>query len=251
MISYASWDNRFGRDPNIIDTSIRLDDRPYTVVGVMPAEFEFPPSDADAEAWLPLETLIDGQRPRAHRMFNVVGLLNEGSTVEQARQERNTISVDIDPGFRKSNVVSTVVSLPRSRYSGREPQKHFFADLVERVNALPDVRSAGAVSALPMSAVGTDFNLPFTPPGQEIASPGERPRAGTRIVMAGYFKAMGIPLIEGRILDEFDGLEDGRRGTVINETMARLYFREVEPIGQMLAVPMMGDLEIVGIVGDV
>ena len=159
--------------------------------------------------------------------------------------------IDTDPGFRKSNVVSTVVSLPGSRYPGREQQKQFYTDLVERLNALPDVRTAGAVSALPMSSVGTDFNLPFTPPGQEIASPSERPRAGTRIVMPGYFQAMGIPLIEGRVLDEFDGIDGGRRGTVINETMARLYFREVEPIGQMLAVPMMGDLEIVGIVGDV
>ena len=95
MISYASWANRFGRDPNIIDTSIRLDGRPYTVVGVMPAEFEFPPSDSDAEAWLPLQMLTDGQRPRVHRMFNVVGRLDEGSTVEQARQELNTISGDI------------------------------------------------------------------------------------------------------------------------------------------------------------
>ncbi len=457
MLSYASWATRFGRDPNIIDTSIRLDGNPYTVVGVMPAGFEFPPSDADAEAWLPVQMLTPGQRPRVHRMFNVIGLLADGTTVDQARQELETISLDIarenpdshtgwgatlvatheqlvgdirttlwmlfgavtlvlligcvnvanlvlarsaestreyairsafgaraftllrlsmaegtllaaggavtglavaywgvtglrqlvpasvprtneiqmdmtvlaftglisivagmifgfvpalrtmrpnlaevlqgsvrgasvgrgvrklsdamvaaevalavillvgaglmvgsllhlidtDPGFRKSNVVSTVVSLPRTRYPGREPQKQFFTELVERLGALPDVQSAGAVSALPMSAVGTDFNLPFTPPGQEIASPSERPRAGTRIVMPGYFKTMGIPLIEGRILDEFDGQEDGRRGTVINETMARLYFRDVEPIGQILAVPMMGDLEIVGIVGDV
>ncbi len=457
MLSYASWANRFGSDPNIIDSSIRLDGRPYTVVGVMPVGFEFPPSDADAEAWLPVQMLTDGQRPRVHRMFNVVGLLADDATIEQARQELDTIALDIaqenpdshtgwgaslvptheqlvgdirttllmlfgavtlvlligcvnvanlvlarsaessreyairsafgansfalvrlsmaeglllaaggavtglavacwgvsglrrlvpagvpraneiemdvtvlaftglisivagmifglvpalrtmrpnlaevlqgsvrgasvgrggrklsaamvaaevalavillvgaglmvgsllhlidtDPGFRKTNVVSTVISLPSSRYPGREQQKQFYTDLVERLNALPDVRSAGAVSALPMSAVGTDFNLPFTPPGQEIASPSERPRAGTRIVMPGYFQAMGIPLIQGRVLDEFDGLEDRRRGAVINETMARLYFREVDPIGQVLAVPMMGNLEIVGIVGDV
>ncbi len=159
--------------------------------------------------------------------------------------------LDTDPGFRKSNVVSAVVSLPRARYPAREQMRQFYGDLVGRLDALPDVESAGAVSALPMSAVGTDFNLPFTPPGQEIASPSERPRAGTRIVIPGYFQAMGIPLIRGRVLDEFDGREDARRGGLINETMVRLYFREVEPLGQVLAVPMMGDIEIVGIVGDV
>jgi putative ABC transport system permease protein len=69
--------------------------------------------------------------------------------------------------------------------------------------------------------------------------------------MAGYFRAMGIPLLRGRVLDEFDGLDGSRRGMVINETMSDLYFRDIDPIGQVLTMPMMGDLEIVGIVGDV
>ena len=102
-----------------------------------------------------------------------------------------------------------------------------------------------------MSAIGSELNLPFSPPGLEVTSPGERPRAATRLVMPGYFQSMGIPLVRGRLLDEFDGRRDGASGTVINETMARLYFREVDPLGQVLEMPMMGSIEIVGIVGDV
>jgi predicted permease len=176
----------------------------------------------------------------------VVLLVGAGLMVESLRQ-----LIDSDPGFRRTNLASATVSLPASRYAGRESQRQFYSDLTGRLALLPDVRSAGAVSALPMSDVGGDLSLPFDPPGLESSSPSERPRAAARIVMADYFQAMGIPLLRGRLLDEFDGLEGGSQAMVINQTMAQLYFRDLDPIGQVLTMPMMGDLRIVGIVGDV
>lgn len=457
ILSYGSWASRFGKDPEVIGSSVRLDGQPYEVVGVMPRTFEFPPADSDAEAWLPAQMLLDFQRPRFHRLYNVIASLENDRTLEQATEEMAAIAGDVarenpdthtgwgvtlvgaheqmvgdaatmlwmlfgavtlvlmigcvnvanlvlarstestrefairsafgargfallrlslaeglllalaggaagllfaywgvgslrglippgvpraagmeidptilafmagvsivagiifgfvpalrtfrpdlgeilqgstrgasagrgmrwlsnllvasevalavvllvgaglmvgsllhlmdtNPGFRKSNVVSTVISLPSWRYEGREQQRQFYTELVERLRARPEVRSAGATSALPMSAVGSDFNLPFSPPGLEVNSPSERPRAATRLVMPGYFQSMGIPLVRGRLLDEFDGRRDGASGTVINETMAQLYFREVDPLGQVLEMPMIGSIEIVGIVGDV
>jgi putative ABC transport system permease protein len=61
---------------------------------------------------------------------------------------------------------------------------------------------------------------------------------------------MAIPILQGRTFDEFDG-GDGRRVTTINQTLARRYFGDGDPVGRFVNMPMAGDLEIVGIVGDV
>src|SRR5262249_25588140 len=105
------------------------------------------------------------------------------------------------------------------------------------------------VSALPMSAVGTDFSLPFNIAGRPTP-PNERPRVKTRVVLPGYFRSMGIPLIRGRLLDKYDEAP-GHNFGLVNETMARQYFSEVDPIGERLGARMGGEIESVGIVGDV
>jgi putative ABC transport system permease protein len=158
--------------------------------------------------------------------------------------------LDVDPGFRTEDVVSLALSLPQSQYRDREQQKQFYNELVDRVAALPGVGSAGAVSGLPMSSLGTEFDLPFEIPGRDAPTPGERPRSEYRAVIPGYFETLGIPLVRGRLLDGFDRAE-GHPVMVINETMERSYFSDVDPIGQTLGVPMAGAIEIVGVVADV
>ncbi len=158
--------------------------------------------------------------------------------------------LDVDPGFRTEDVVSLALALPQNQYRDRERQKQFYNELVDRVAALPGVISAGAVSGLPMSSLGIEFDLPFEIPGRDAATPGERPRSEYRAVIPGYFDTMGIPLIRGRLLDGFDRAE-GHPVMLINETMERLYFSGLDPIGQTLGVPMAGEIEIVGIVADV
>jgi putative ABC transport system permease protein len=101
-----------------------------------------------------------------------------------------------------------------------------------------------------MSALGTDFEMPFTVLGLESESPTERPRADYRGVIPDYIRTMGIPLIRGRLFDDFDGNE-GREVTIVNQALARRYFPDQDPIGKVLRMAMAGDLEIVGIVGDV
>jgi ABC-type antimicrobial peptide transport system permease subunit len=66
----------------------------------------------------------------------------------------------------------------------------------------------------------------------------------------GYFEAIGMTLIRGRLLDRFDR-EQGRPVMVINESAAQLLFPSQDPIGQIVGVPMAGRIEIVGVVGDV
>jgi predicted permease len=101
-----------------------------------------------------------------------------------------------------------------------------------------------------MSPVGADFDLPISILGREAASSAERPRAQYRSVLPGYFETMDMPLIRGRLLDRFDR-EEGRPVMVLNESAERLLFPGEDPLGRILGVPMAGQIEIVGVVGDV
>jgi len=158
----------------------------------------------------------------------------------------------VDPGYRTDGVVATHVVLPSSRYPDAVSKRRFFDALLERVKGIPGVDRASAVSALPMSALGVQFDLPFTIDGLETSSPTERPRARYRAVMADYFQTMGIELKKGRVFDGFDGRENGPRVAIINESTARRFFGHVsDPLGQRVRMPMAGDLEIVGIVEDI
>jgi putative ABC transport system permease protein len=85
----------------------------------------------------------------------------------------------IDPGYRTSGIVATHIVLP-ARYAGPAPKRQFFSDLLERVKRLPGVDRATAVSALPMSPLGVQFDLPFTVDGLAASAPSERPRARYR-----------------------------------------------------------------------
>ncbi len=157
----------------------------------------------------------------------------------------------VDPGYHTSGIVAAHVVLPASRYAPAALKKQFFDDLVTRVGTLPGVERASAVSALPMSPLGVQFELPFTIDGLAEASPSERPRARYRAVMPGYFETMGIRLVDGRSFDNFDGRETGAKVAIVNELVVRRYFQDRSPLNQLVRIPMAGDLHIVGVVADI
>ncbi|MGD8601033.1 MAG: ABC transporter permease [Gemmatimonadota bacterium] len=158
--------------------------------------------------------------------------------------------LQVEPGFRTEDVIVAMLSLPENEFGDRDSQVQFWNELVDRVSALPDVEAAGATSGLPMSPLGSDFDLPIRILGREAPSSAEQPRAGYRAVLPGYFETMGMQLIRGRLLDRFDR-EQGRPVMVLNESAERLLFPSEDPLGQVLGVPMAGSIEIVGVVGDV
>jgi putative ABC transport system permease protein len=157
----------------------------------------------------------------------------------------------VSPGFRTSRVVSLEIVLPDTRYANGASKREFYSALIDGVRALPGVTHAGAVSALPLSPLGTQFDIPFTIDGLIASSPSDRPRAAYRAVIAGYFEAMAIPIVKGRVFDGFDGRENGPRVAIVNETVAKRYFAGVDPLNQHVKMPMAGDLTIVGVAGDV
>ena len=157
----------------------------------------------------------------------------------------------VDPGYRTSGIVAAHIVLPSSRYPDPPSKRRFFDSLVERAKAVGGVDRASAVSALPMSALGVQFDLPFTIEGLETTSPTERPRARYRAVVGQYFQTLGIELKRGRLFDDFDGRENGPKVAIVNESVVRRFFSKVDPIGQLVKIPMAGDLHIVGVVADI
>ncbi|HEX5216272.1 MAG TPA: ABC transporter permease [Vicinamibacterales bacterium] len=157
----------------------------------------------------------------------------------------------IDPGFRTSRVVALHVAVPQDRYAGSEPKRRFFSNLIERMRPTPGFERVSAVSALPMSPLGVQFELSFTIDGLDATSPSERPRARYRGVMPGYFELMAIGLREGRTFDRLDGRQDGPKVAIVNATLAGRYFGTDSPLNRKVQLPMAGDLTIVGVVGDI
>jgi putative ABC transport system permease protein len=174
----------------------------------------------------------------------------------------------VDPGFRAESIVALTVLLP----SPEDPSKmrslaQFHHRLLERLEALPGVTNVGATSALPMSGNGANgtfieerggraaTTMPELIKQFDALSPSERSRdADYRAASAGYFAAMGIPLIRGRIFQESDG-PDAPHVALVSESLAKRYWPDEDVLGKQIQYGNMdGDLHpltIVGIVGDV
>jgi putative ABC transport system permease protein len=156
--------------------------------------------------------------------------------------------LEVNPGFESGNLIGAQLLLPTTKYRERQTLSRFYEAVIERLRQSPGITNASAVSTLPMSDVGQAMALPFNVEGQPPPR-GEDPLADVRIVAPGYFETMKIALRAGRFLDERDA-QDRPRTSVINETMARLYFAGRSPIGQVIQNPH-GRSEIVGVVADV
>jgi len=157
----------------------------------------------------------------------------------------------VDPGFKTENLLTLRVTVPESKYPEDAQVVAFHRQALERLKSLPDVRSVGAVSALPFGGnlgARTSFWIegrPAPPPGQELST-------DVRVTDENYFQTIGIPVLSGRGFTEQEAKED-RRTIIINESMARQHFPGQNPLGQYLRVQMMPDpqpMEIVGVVAD-
>ncbi|HEV2705013.1 MAG TPA: ABC transporter permease, partial [Pyrinomonadaceae bacterium] len=158
--------------------------------------------------------------------------------------------LEVKPGFDPEKVLAADVSLLRKDYPRPEQYVAFYNETIERLGAMAGVEAAGAVDPLPLSNSFEAYS--FQVEGRPPSPPGEEPGADYRIASPGYFRAMGIPLVKGRLFNERDTM-DAPHVILISETFARRFFPNEEPLGKRLQV---GDgqsplREIIGIVGDV
>ena len=157
------------------------------------------------------------------------------------------------PGFDVAHLLVVDMPLSPTTYRDDLPRTTAVERVLERVKMLPGVAGAAATTGLPMSGGGATimFNIAGKPP----KGPEEYRLAGYRAVTPEYFDVMRIPLRRGRAIEARD-----RQGAplvaVINESMAREHFSEIDPVGQRFAIGTEAEaetpfIEIVGVVGDV
>jgi putative ABC transport system permease protein len=158
----------------------------------------------------------------------------------------------VAPGFDPQGVSSFNMDLPGTRYGKPEQSAQFFRDLLPRLNALPGVVAASAVIPLPLSEdrIGTTFQIEGRPVPRS-----EEPVTEFRCIGLDYFRTMRIPVIAGRTFTAAD-TRASAPVAIINETFAKRYFPNENPIGKRIQ-PGVSDhppsvmREIVGVVGDV
>jgi len=172
----------------------------------------------------------------------------------------------VNPGFDTQNVVTASVQVDESggkyvaRIPGGDMEKPlpvvqiFYQRLLEKLSALPGIKSAGIMSRAPLRGFE---RYSFSILGKPAPPPDRRPDAGCVEVSEDLFRTLRIPLIKGRYLDDHDN-QSGPWTVVINQAFARKYFPNEDPIGQQILLryepwPVDEDhpRQIVGVVGDV
>lgn len=157
-----------------------------------------------------------------------------------------------DMGCVTNNVLTMRLSLPEAHYPAPAQRAAFFEQLLVRVRALPGVSAAALVNVAPGQGYGGDnmITIPEHPPLPK----GEMQIARRRFCDPGYFAALQIPIIRGRIFNDQERLDKADK-VVISQLLAHDFFPNEDPIGKHLVVDVLLDshprpYEIVGIVGD-
>jgi len=158
--------------------------------------------------------------------------------------------VESNPGFEAKNLLTFRVSLSPTDYDSDASTRRYYNDLLARLRSLPGVTVAATVQTPPLSPPtrgGGRFFVDVLPD----PAPDHFPVAQIRQVTPEYFRAMGIPLDQGRYLQDSD---EPTMNVVINRTLARRFFPGVDPVGHNIVLGLLGprrfNRPIVGVVSD-
>ena len=156
----------------------------------------------------------------------------------------------VDAGFDANHVLTAHLSLPDTRYAKPEQITPFFEQLLQRIEALPGVKSAAVTSELPLQ--GGDNGVVYIE-GQPIPkNMWSSPLVETCAVSPGYFHALRIPLLRGRDFTEED-VKGKLKVAIINQAMAHRFWPNQDPVGKRFANDYQHPkwITVVGVVGDV
>jgi putative ABC transport system permease protein len=160
--------------------------------------------------------------------------------------------LDLNGGFQPESLLTMRVNLPDTRYGRPEQMRQFFDQTLERLSALPGVKSAAETSWIPFGDGGATQSFSLKEKPWNNAS--EMPSAATLVISANYLEAMHIPLVRGRLLTLQDGA-DTESVAVISQSLARAFFPNDSPLGQHIKIGAADSknpwMTIIGIVGNV
>jgi putative ABC transport system permease protein len=160
-------------------------------------------------------------------------------------------------GFDAANVLTMRLPIANDKFPEPERLSAYVRSIVERVRGVPGVRGAEASDALPLE--GFNYGMPFLIAGRETIDRANRRSCGFKAVGASYFSVLGIQIIKGRAFTDRDG-KGATPVAVINDTMAKRFFENQDPIGQRILIqeivpgkPQLGaeiPWEVVGVIAD-
>jgi putative ABC transport system permease protein len=156
-----------------------------------------------------------------------------------------------DNGVDRRDVLTMEIGLPAARYTP-ERRSAFYRDAVAALRALPGVEAVAASNSLPVIGSPRGATI-FHRLGTPEVPMNDRPIAVIRVVTAGYFRALGIPVIRGREFTDADEAVPAP-GFIVNEAFANAFLKGVDPLAASLTVWMQADNPyalVIGVVGDV
>jgi putative ABC transport system permease protein len=156
----------------------------------------------------------------------------------------------VNPGFTAENVLTAQIALPATRYPDQAAQTAFWRRLLQNARALPGVTTVGLTTNVPFNgnvSSGSYSIVGYTPGPSEAA-----PHGRQEIVGGDYFRAMHIPLIEGRLFNDGDTAESPRV-VIVDQYLATRYFAGRSPLGQEIrrGGPTAPPFTVVGVVGTI
>ncbi|HKS10236.1 MAG TPA: ABC transporter permease [Pyrinomonadaceae bacterium] len=134
----------------------------------------------------------------------------------------------VDLGFDRENVLTTRISLPRSKYKEPAQSLAFQQELLQRIKALPGVQSAGTINHTPLNGFGM---IVFTAIEGQPPVDKKDPAIGVGVVSPEYFQTLNIPLLNGRQLDERDGPTQ-QKVALVNQAFAKRFFPAGDVLGK-------------------
>jgi putative ABC transport system permease protein len=158
----------------------------------------------------------------------------------------------VDPGFSPQGVVMVQV-FAWDRHGAPDRARAFFRSTIEQIQALPGVQAAGAVSAMPFALSNINIRSAIEVVGRPAAQDVEQRGTYVTIASPGYFRALAIPLREGRLLEERDS-ETAPVVAVVSDSLRRREWAGGSPIGRRIRLSWQGrpvDAEVVGVVSQI
>ena len=156
----------------------------------------------------------------------------------------------VNPGFSTDNVLTALIGLPAARYPDAAARRTFWTRFVDQARTLPGVSAVGLTSNVPFSgsvSSGSYSIVGYTPGPNETA-----PHGRQEVVGGDYFRAMQIPLLEGRLFNDAD-TGDSTRVVVVDQYLVNRYFPHESALGHQIqrGGPDSPKLTIVGVVGTI
>jgi predicted permease len=156
--------------------------------------------------------------------------------------------LDTNPGLDPHNVLTMQISLPPQRYSKQSRITEFYESVLGRISRLPGVVTAGAIQVVPFGT--TLYAGDVTVQGRSYR-PEDTPHPILSAAMPGYFRAMRIPVLEGRVFSASDLSQFAPRVAIVDEALAKLAWGRGDPIGERVSFNNEGWYTVVGVVGSV